>query len=200
MNGNGNDQSGNKYNGIVNGATLAAGQNGSTNGAYSFNGTPSDYISVSNFDPSVLSPSSFGASWTLAIWAKWGGVFTPEGVLIGKQGCNGGIYEYLNRYAFSIKTSGCWAGAPTIYGGTLDNAWHYLVATYQAGSMAFYEDGTLQGTATLSDMTNYGNTLGIGSAGYSNIYTFSGLLDDARVYNRALLASEVTSLYGSGAQ
>ena len=199
MNGGLSDQSGYNNNGTLNGTTLASGQSGATNSAYSFNGTSSDYITVPNFNQSVLNPSSFGASWTLTIWAKWGGLFTNEGVLIGKQGCNSGIYEYAGKYAFSIKGSGCWTGSQTIYGSTLDTSWHSLVATYQAGAMSFYQDGALQGTATLANMSGYGDTLGIGSGGYAS-YTFNGLLDDARVYTRGLSASEISNLHTAGAQ
>lgn len=199
MNNNANDQSGYTNNGIVNGTTFATGYNGNANGAYSFNGTASDYIAVPSFNSSVLEPSSFGASWSLAVWAKWGGIYTNEGVLMGKQGCNGGIYEYTNKYVFAIKGAGCWTGAQTIYGSTLDMSWHFLVATYQAGAMTFYEDGTSQGTAVLADMTGYGDTLGIGSGGTSS-YTFNGTLDDARAYNRVLTATEIAALNSAGAQ
>jgi prepilin-type N-terminal cleavage/methylation domain-containing protein len=200
LNGNGNDQSGNGKDGTIYGATFATGYNGSSNGALSFNGV-NNYMNITSFDPTFLESSSFGASWTLSIWTKWGGNYNEEGVIMGKEGCNGGFYGFSYRFVFAIKGSECWTGAQSIYGSVMDStSWHFLVGTYQAGTMAFYEDGTLQGTATLTNMyTEYGDTLGIGSGGWSN-WEYNGLLDDARVYNRALSASEVSNLYSAGAQ
>src|SRR3989344_5667051 len=80
-----------------------------------------------------------------------------------------------------------------------DNVWHHVVGTYDttANEMKVYVDGVLEGTETetvdvsSTALTNY---VGIRSDGLP----FIGLIDDLRVYSRALSASEVSQLYNDG--
>jgi len=199
LNGSAIDSSGNNFNGTVNGAVLTNGQDGRANGAYSFDGI-SQYIDLTGFGQGVLQSSAYGGAWTLSIWGK-GGSSSNERVLLGRQGCNGGIYTHNSKYAFAIKGSGCWTGAQTIYGSAIDATnWHLFTATYSAGQMVFYQDGVSMGSATLADMYNHDTRFGIGSSGGSGTYSFPGSLDDARVYNRSLSIGEVQSIYAAGAQ
>jgi hypothetical protein len=196
LDGNAKDSSPHAYDGASGGTTPVADREGSSGAAMSFTGDSSSYIQITNFDNTVLTPSHFNATWTMSIWAK-SGTNANERVLLGKQGCNGGIYTYNGKYVFAIKGSACWTGAQTIYGSALDANWHLLTATYSAGAMAFYEDGVLQGTATLANMNNYGNDLGIGNTNGGHGYGFNGALDDARIYNRVLSVGEIQQLYDS---
>lgn len=199
LNGSAIDSSGNNFNGTVNGATLTIGQDGRANGAYSFDGI-SQYIDLTGFDQGVMQASAYGGAWTLSIWGK-GGSSSNERVLLGRQGCNGGIYTFGSKYTFAIKGSGCWTGSQTVYGSSVDATnWHLFTATYNAGQMVFYQDGVLMGSATIADMYNYSTRFGIGSSGGSGTYSFAGSLDDARVYNKSLSIGEVQSIYKAGAQ
>jgi hypothetical protein len=93
------------------------------------------------------------------------------------------------------------------YGQPSSGVWHHLAVVYdksQAGSneVTFYIDGVLQ-TPTL----NWYTATNTNAFGNNPLYLFSrggsqdfagGLLDDLRIYNRALSASEIQQLYNFG--
>jgi hypothetical protein len=81
------------------------------------------------------------------------------------------------------------------------NTWQYLVGTFDGRYLRIFINGTQTG---VTDLGTSGNTIGyasdntyIGEYGAS-LYHFSGLIDDVRVYNRALSAAEVQALYNAG--
>jgi hypothetical protein len=85
------------------------------------------------------------------------------------------------------------------------NAWHHIVGTFDAGNAAIYIDGQLDNSATLSvsSIMNDVQPLILGGiwdyCGTDEFYnTFTGKLDDVRIYDRALSASEVEVIYDSG--
>lgn len=84
----------------------------------------------------------------------------------------------------------------------LDNQWHYVVATWDgtttSNGMKIYIDGAAlyQGTATVSTIQSTSSALTFG--GDSGSYDYAGLLDEGRLYNRALSAAEIKSLYDQG--
>lgn len=192
LDGNAKDSTPYGYNGTVTGTTSAADRKGKNPGALAFNGT-SDQIVVSNFDPTVLTQAQYGASWTLSAWVKYTGS-GAQSVILGKPGNNAGLVVGANgHFDFQVRDSS--VINHSIDSGSADTtSWHHLVGTYAAGSLQFYMDGQLVGTTSTPSMLAYGSVLGIGSGGNSNWY-FPGSIDDARVYNRALSAAEVTALY-----
>jgi hypothetical protein len=184
------------HDGTVGGTyTSGADRHANAGKARSQNGT-TDFGSVSNFDYNVMRAGQEGASWTMSVWAKAGGANNDETILVGRNGCHGGIYSWSGGYAFAIKTDACWTGSQSInYTPAVMTNWHLLTATYAARAMTFYVDGQSVGTATFSaNMQAYGTTLQLGGTGSSGWF-YSGSLDDARVYNRALSAAEAKALY-----
>ena len=81
FNGNANDESGNAYNGTVNGAALTADRLGATNSAYSFNGN-------SAFIQTPTSTVNFPSGFTISVWAKVLGANT-------NTNCSFGCAEFL---------------------------------------------------------------------------------------------------------
>ncbi len=99
------------------------------------------------------------------------------------------------------------SGVHSIRGNTnLDlNQWYLLTAVYDdtANSIKLYVNGVLQANTvdygspeTTSLLTN-NQSIYMGSQGGAGQY-FPGNIDEMRVYNRALPASEIQSLYASG--
>ena len=92
------------------------------------------------------------------------------------------------------------AGAQrSVYGSTLLNAgeWYFVSATYDSsGYLRVFVNGQQDGIAgPYATPGNYNSDMFIGSW-YSGLsYKFAGLVDEARVYNRALSASEISQLY-----
>ena len=81
------------------------------------------------------------------------------------------------------------------------NTWHHLVASYSNNFVYFYLDGVFDGVQALQGPMRTNNLkMAIGaplSTAYQN-YSFFGNIDDIRIYNRALSASEVKALYHEG--
>ena len=82
--------------------------------------------------------------------------------------------------------------------GVPSAGWHYVTVTLSDESVSFYIDGTLAGSSTditlrpsdLKTVRNY-----IGRSQYSADPLFKGYIDDLRIYDFALTADEVASLY-----
>ena len=82
-----------------------------------------------------------------------------------------------------------------------DNSWHHVVFVLNSGNStgSYYKDGVFVNSDTYTG-TNIGGQVRIaGRYDGSNAFYYQGMLDDFRIYNRALSAAEVTRLYQIGA-
>jgi len=76
--------------------------------------------------------------------------------------------------------------------GMSTNNWYHLVAVYDGTSMKIYKNGTV-----LSGSTSFSGTIGTNSLNVNigqrvdDSYRWNGYIDDFRIYNRALSASEI---------
>ena len=72
------------------------------------------------------------------------------------------------------------------------NTWHHLVITKNGTIATFYLDGILKGTDTTSLSWDRGASVRIGVIGLDRLdCAFNGLIDEVRIYNRALSAEEI---------
>jgi len=101
-----------------------------------------------------------------------------------------GFYRYNGGAA-----NGSWTiGATTIP----SNQWHQVVAVYDSVTGAkVYLDGVLDGTlptltGTIDSSTN---NLWIGMMQGLSLYQFNGVIDEVRIYSRALSAAEIKAIY-----
>lgn len=93
------------------------------------------------------------------------------------------------------------SGSPLVKSATsswLSNTWYHAAATYDGAQMKIYINGVLEGTVATA-VPAVANTapLQIGGNSDHNIY-FPGCIDDVRLYNVAMSASEITGLFMSG--
>lgn len=80
------------------------------------------------------------------------------------------------------------------------NQWTHIVFTYDGSDIKGYVNGVSDGSTSASGNINDSSyDLRISGEDGTNSYNFDGLLDDVRIYNTALSASEVTNLYNTGA-
>src|SRR3989338_7151503 len=79
------------------------------------------------------------------------------------------------------------------------SAWHHVVATYNSSTVkvSFYVDGVFDSETTLSSWSGATGVRRIG-LWIGGTYFFDGLIDDVRIYNRALSAAEIAQLYNYG--
>jgi len=92
-------------------------------------------------------------------------------------------------------------GSYTSTTNIIDNAWHFIVGTWDGITLRIYIDGTQEGTGTAYAVapayaaTNYVRVGARNLTGTDTLF-YTGLLDDIALWNgKALSASEITSLY-----
>ena len=153
---------------------------------------------VPSVDGGVLQDVSYGADWSLAVWAQSTGPSDNEALIVGRVGCNGGLYTQSGFYQFAIKTSNanCWSGSAGLNGIAVDTSWRHLAGVYQGGVMRFYVDGRLVNSGFIAQIYGYSTTMRIGGTGSR---VFNGKIDDVRIYSRALSPEEITYIYRGGA-
>ena len=79
------------------------------------------------------------------------------------------------------------------------NIWNHLVGTYDGTTLRIYVDGVLAGSTVAVgtiDATTLDSLIGVHNSLATNF--FNGLLDDVRIYNRALSNDEIKQLYNMG--
>jgi hypothetical protein len=200
--GNANDASGKGNNGIVYGATLTADRFGSPASAYDFDGK-SSYIGIPQ--NSVL--NSLTTNCTLSAWI-WARVITNTVEIISKQSAG-----YSDSWQFDtvidctpnvhqLRLQGAVPGGCNNAMGVTEYSlmkWHHVVATVSGTVGNVYLDGKLDGSGNVGDIPM--NTLDIfigsghASPRSSFLALFNGMIDDVRIYNRALSTNEVAQLY-----
>ncbi len=201
FNGNALDASSNGNNGTIIGAVVpAVDRFGTSNGAYYFNGSGSSAIEITNTLYNIGQPG-----YTISGWFASSNVASGEIQVLFNSIPETGTsiaYDYPSvGYALG-SCSGGWDvlnsfGSKTNY---TNGAWHQFVFTKSNAVYTTYIDGALDSQITNSAATAYNYAVQgiIGSITPINpgyIQTFIGKLDDFRIYNRALAASEAQELY-----
>jgi len=79
------------------------------------------------------------------------------------------------------------------------NQWQHVVVTYDGSNARFFVNGVAKGAPVLTDVpSNTIHLFAIGNRATALNRGFDGLIDDVRIYSRALNQSEILSLYQSG--
>ncbi|MBI5219080.1 MAG: VCBS repeat-containing protein, partial [Bacteroidia bacterium] len=187
FNGNANDESGNGNNGTVNGATLTTDRFGNVNKAYSFDGN--DYISLSNF-------ITLGTQFSFSYWAKWVQLY-DYGDVFGSEGrVSAGLTYSDGHIAFIIGNGSSWGGnwCETAAGTLTTGQWYLIAGSYDGAYTKLFINGGLVDSAANS----FSIPSGTYHIGERNSYYHKGIIDNFRLYNRALTLQEIQSLYTEG--
>lgn len=198
LDGNGTDSTGRGNNGTVSGATAAVDRFGVANAALSFNGS-NNYVDVGHVMDGatvftwsawiITSLNSAPAQYYNApaiIGNRQGGGASLD-VLLVVYGANLAWYDELGGVEHNFTTS-------TVVN---DNVWHLVAVVRNGTALTFFVDGVSVGATTCG--ANGINALGSVIAPFAfpvNNY-FSGRIDDARMYNRALSSDDVLALYNN---
>ncbi len=207
LNGNGNDESGNGNHGTVYGATPVKDRFGNEGSAYSFDGV-NDYVDIGR--PLV------SGNFTISFWLKSNGRQNRFAVPIsqGSMSYRGfgftftkGSYNGFHWGTWKDKKisdphwgKSAWHTIDYNFPKNIntDLTWHHLTATHKDNAIVVYRDGIIQGTTSKFPI-NYGSfNFNIGRASGNrdfNHRTFNGVVDDIRIYNRALSGKEIVGLY-----
>ena len=180
------DLSGNNLTGTIVGATWTSGRYGN---ALSFNGSTS-YVDLGN--PAVL---QLTGSMTLEAWVKATANPGDDGQIIAKS--NGAGWQFKTSpdtgpHTFGVLVSASGSSHTQRYSTTVRSldTWYHVAAVYDnaARTLSTYvngvlDNGTLAGTVPASQLNqNVNVNIGRRSGGYY----FSGVIDEVRIYNRAL--------------
>jgi len=167
--------------------------------ALSFDGV-NEYVKVIN--PTEL--NSTGAI-TLSAWIKPTNL-SDYHAIAGKGNSNTGepYAMLLSGTSLYFRISGSFGDSNNNTGGTVQlNQWQHLVATFDSstGAKKGYINGSLVIDATVAGtLKSETSNFYIGVQGNEVNSLFNGSIDEVRIYNRALGASEVTYLYESSVQ
>jgi hypothetical protein len=181
------DKSGNNNTGTLSNATWNA--TGKFGAALSFNGTNS-LVNVANSSSLQLSTAMTLEAWVRpTTLANWNTVVFKERT---------GYYAYaLYANTGSNRPSGnnFTSGDNDVRGtaAVAANTWTHLAVTYNGSVLALYVNGTQ--AATLIASGSIAANTGLLRIGGNTIWGeyFNGLIDEVRVYNRALSAAEITT-------
>lgn len=157
-----------------------------------------DGVSLNNTN---LSPTS---AVTVSAWMKTSSLPIYTQIMGNNDGGTNGYQLWYNTddsccasnsFIFSLNSYGSLEADKSF---TADGKWHHVVGTYDGANTKIYIDGVKGNDGTISNAITYtGATATIGG-GAINFAPFSGNIDDVRVYNRALSATEVRQLYNNG--
>ena len=221
FNGNSNDMSGNGNNGVVNNATLTSDRFGNSNKAYLFNGS-SSYITVPN--SSSLTASTYQltiCAWVKI--NQFTGSPNKAASIVDKSASTSGDWGlFYQDFDANTSVENLRYGGYLRVGNTISsvglhtssivssNQWVHLVFTIDGNSGSnYYINGVGEspggnGGNNFSLWPNSANMFigrsGTAAGNYygflgSNYNYFNGVIDDVRIYNRALNSNEVNYLF-----
>ena len=197
--GSAEDTSGHGRHGVVHGATLTADRFGAPDGAYRFDGIDDAIV--------VSPPPPLGSdAMSVSVWARF-----DQRKLGGWSNCivaqDDGVDENQARRVFQLST---WDRHVVWHRMTCTRdpeckrwirfgEWYHLVATCANGRHILYLDGIRQDSVEAGFWTHPDQPLHIGRKGtIEPCFFFRGVIDDVRLYDRALSDREVTELFTEG--
>ena len=200
LDGNANDASGNGNHGKVEGATLTSDRNGKANAAYHFDGSKCDAIRV----PSSPSLKGITSVSTIAAWIKperwdntWVNVFSK-----GEQKRQYGLFAkdsgtlYMND-SYRNDSPDVSAKMPE---GLKLGVWQHVAIVYDGSKTVAYVNGKPgEPKSTSGQFVPNDEDFMLGRDDYVDRENYWGDMDDVRIYNRALSASEIVALAGVSA-
>lgn len=166
---------------------------GKFGGAIKFEGA-NDWVEIA--DSSELNITD---SITISAWVKTAESKGYHNIVEKKDGWNdiaGYAFFLYNdglRFRYGNGTGFCEISQTSI--GSNDGAWHHVAVIRNSSNEILYFDGSSVLNEASCDMfASFGTSLGISKAG-SNIDDFNGTIDEVKIWNRALSASEISDEY-----
>lgn len=208
FNGNANDESGNFHDGTIHGAILSNDRNGEVGSAYAFDGVD-DHISVAHNDALNLI-----GNFTISVWYKSDGCAVPCGTyhtIITKRDEFVAGDNWPWGVSISYISGGSGSEFQKIFASRRNNfnldyqvseseilldTWQHVVIVLQDNIQSIYIDGELDGTYTFTQAQPASTEkMMIGWNLRPDLEQFKGLIDDIRLYNRALTQEEIIALF-----
>ncbi|MCB2229094.1 hypothetical protein KQH82_00120 [bacterium] len=102
-------------------------------------------------------------------------------------------------YRLSAGHNGTWTVVQDAVPLELDT-WYFVAVTYEQATrlMTLYKDGVVVDTGTAASVDVTDATVQIGA--YNSAYWWTGSIDDARLYSRALTSDQIAAMYAAGGE
>ena len=179
------DYSGNNATGSWSGSQIG------TNGYYTTNAKIGPY--AGDFDGSSNKISTFtlatSTNGTITAWIN------PNSSMVPPSGTYPFIAGFVDPSLYIQNGTGKiyiqWTGAAVCSVALSANAWQFAVGTWNGGTLAIFLNGTQCGTASYTPGTSSGFSI-------ESQKNFQGLINDVRLYNRALSAAQIAAMYNGG--
>jgi hypothetical protein len=199
--GNANDIVGANHGTAQNGASFASGMVGQS---FSLDGVD-DYVQFGDiFD-------GLNGGFTLDAWIQTTSIVGNKAI-IAKYWTTGGSWVIRtnesdpSKVNFTVCSPSCESLANAVQlvstSNINDGAWHFVAATFDGATQQLYIDGVLEASAINTNPAwtdNHPFCIGSFCDPSGNSFsTFSGLIDETEIYNRALSASEIQAIYNAG--
>lgn len=190
------DSTGSRTGALQNGATWTTGQSGA---AVNMDGAD-DYVSLSRLDVT-------GSAITLSTWVKnssFASGIDQRFISKANDATEDRTFWMLgqtnngqNRLQFRLRAGGTTTTLIAATGTLPVGTWYHAAATYDGTIMRLYLNGTEVGTVAKSGSIARGRNVAVhlGRSPEGSNY-LRGAIDDVRVYNSALTASEIAALAG----
>ena len=177
---------------LINGVTYAPGMVGQ---AFSFDGV-NDYVEmVGNIGDLGSNP------FTIDFW-MYSNNSGNSAYIMGKSHPDGGQGWDIRLNNGKIRLEGTDGWAPAYNwesNGTITpNTWHHIAISATTDSIAVYINGILDGTTTRSTISSTSNPFRIGFTTNYGGTPFNGLIDEIEIFDRALAANEIATIYSAG--
>jgi len=186
-------------NGIVHNAKWLSGKFGS---ALQFNGVDS-YVQIPDSPSLDLTGDMTIELWTMpgALQVEWADILSKHTTNIGGFALEQ-KYRETNEYTFAWSTNGVnWAcGSITDSVSLTPNVWQHIAVSKSGSTVTYYLDGKeaayCRGNFAGTSKNTLDLTIGKWSTGARY---YNGIIDEVRIYNRALSAQEINAQYQSQA-
>ncbi|MFD3505328.1 LamG domain-containing protein, partial [Streptomyces sp. NPDC058678] len=180
-----------------------------TLGAPGKSGTGIDFNGTDSYLQSDIPTAHTNDSMTVAARVKLDRMPTTAAIVAAQPGNYAPGFELYysqayDRWVFNQYGSDSPSATPVramsaAAGGVSPGQWYHLAGSYNAATdlLSLYVNGTLEGTTSYSTAWDARRGLQIGAGNYSGSAAsfFPGTIDDVRIYDKALVAGDVTHLY-----
>lgn len=151
-----------------------------------------DYVSVPH-----SATLNISGNFSIEYWIKTSS--TDGGIVIGKDAYNC-YWSYLSDLGY-VSIAFYSGSVKELYSVTTvnDGNWHHVVGVYNGSTLKIYIDGVEDNSGSFSGaVATSGNNLYIGARNATPDDEVAMLLDEIRIYSKALSPTEVTTHYANG--
>ncbi|MBF0409383.1 MAG: hypothetical protein HQM10_18730 [Candidatus Riflebacteria bacterium] len=165
-----------------------------------FDGTTNMYVNCGNSASLLFGSNNFSiAFWFNTTVSEADGGSFRSMINWGDCAVTSPVYGRIDLGSGLGKLESYWGNGSRVNGGTAchDGTWHHATLTRNGNVFQFYRDGVADGSPSTVAVTFALNYFIIGKGPWSadavtaSVGKFKGMIDDVKVYNRALTAAEI---------